>query len=58
MELARVKRDLAELKMQRVLLKKRRPTSRRNRGEVWLNGRMAAAVPGGGDVPCFWRIRK
>lgn len=59
MELARVKRELAETEMERDLLiprghkKKRWPTLRRSRGEVWSNGSAATALPGGGDEPGF-----
>lgn len=41
MELARMKRELAEVKMERDLLKSLRPTSRNSRSEVRRNGSIA-----------------
>ena len=37
-EIARLKKEVAKLKMERDILKKPRPTSPRNRCEVWLRG--------------------
>jgi transposase len=54
MELARVKRELAEVKMERDLLKKAAAYfARESRCEVRPHGRMATAVPGSDDVPSF-----
>ncbi len=53
MGLARVKRELAEVRMERDLLNSPWPTLRRSRGEVHSNGIMATAIPGSSDMPSF-----
>lgn len=54
MELARVKRELAEVKMERDLLKKAAGYfARESRCEVRPHERMSTAVPGSDDVSSF-----
>ena len=57
MELAGVRQELVEVRMERNLLKigepLRTPISPRNRGEVRSNGRLATALPDCLDEPGF-----
>ena len=56
-ELERLRKETAKLKMERDLLKKRRPTSPRSRCEVRLHGEALRGLASGDDVRgarCVW----
>jgi transposase len=57
-ELGRVKRELAEVKMERDLLKNSRRTSRGSRGEVRRDRTDATGLSGAADVPAAGRFRE
>lgn len=58
MELARLRKELAEVKLERDLLKSVRRISRRSRGEIRADRTIATSVPGGGVVPSHGRLRE
>jgi hypothetical protein len=56
LELARLERELAEVRIERDLPKNLRRTSRRSRGEVPWHGGIAAPVSTAADVPVAGRV--